>query len=34
MKNTFTKILAVCFLVAGTSLVAKAQTQMGPQFSP
>jgi hypothetical protein len=34
MKNTFTKILAVCFLVAGTTLVSNAQTKMGPEFSP
>lgn len=33
MKRSFTKILAVCFLVAGTTLVTNAQTKMGPEFS-
>jgi hypothetical protein len=33
MKKTFTKILAVCFLMAGTTLVTNAQTKMGPEFS-
>ena len=33
MKKTFTKIITVCFLVAGTTLVSKAQTQMGPVFT-
>jgi hypothetical protein len=32
MKKTFTKILAVCFLVAGTTLVSNAQKSMGPEF--
>lgn len=33
MKNTFTKILTVCFLIAGTTLVSNAQKAMGPEFS-
>jgi len=33
MKNTFTKILTVCFLVAGTTLASHAQKAMGPEFS-
>jgi hypothetical protein len=34
MKKTFTKILALCFLVAGTSLAVNAQKTMGPEFAP
>ncbi len=33
MKKTFTKILAVCFLVVGTTIAADAQKTMGPEFS-
>lgn len=33
MKKSFTKILAVCFLIAGTTLVSNAQKAMGPEFT-
>jgi hypothetical protein len=33
MKKRITKILAVCFLVAGTSVVANAQKSLGPEFN-
>lgn len=34
MKSTFTKILTVCFLMVGASVVVNAQKTMGPEFSP
>lgn len=34
MKSTFTKILTVCFLMVGASVVVNAQKSMGPEFSP
>lgn len=33
MKKSFTKILSLCFLLVGTTLVSNAQTQMGPVFT-
>ena len=33
MKKSITKILAVCFLVAGSTLVTNAQKSMGPEFT-
>ena len=33
MKKTFTKMIAVCFLLTGATLISNAQKVMGPEFS-
>lgn len=34
MKAPITKLIAIFFLIAGSTMVINAQTKMGPEFSP